>query len=125
MTEAEPNILVIDDDDVIAEALAVLFEDAGYRTRRATTSRDALALASAELPDLAVVDVRLGQECGLDILPLLKRMHPRMAVIVLTAVPTREVMSLALERGADSFATKAIEPVHLLELVASGLHGQR
>lgn len=115
------RILIIDDDAALVEALTGLLGQAGYEVRSAETAHAALELVRRESIELALLDIRLGATSGLDLLPQLKVLRPEMSVIVLTGVGTIATAVEAMQRGADNFIEKPIDPPRFLALVAKGL----
>ncbi|HXF06396.1 MAG TPA: sigma-54 dependent transcriptional regulator [Blastocatellia bacterium] len=115
------RILIIDDDASLVEALTGLLGQAGYEVRSAETAEAALELLRRESIELALLDIRLGTASGLDLLPQLKVLRPEMSVIVLTGVGTIAAAVETMQRGADNFIEKPIDPPRFLALVAKGL----
>ena len=119
-------MLIVEDNDLVSGALRVLFEQTGRRVSIASTVADAISVASADRPDLMLIDLTLPDGSGLAILEALRRDHrePRVAValtghdepsiterctalgcadVLLKPVPTRELLKRAeewLARGA-------------------------
>jgi len=115
------RILIIDDDASLVEALTGLLSSAGYEVRSAGAADDALDIVRREPIELALVDIRLGAQSGLDLLPQLKLLRPEMSVIIITGVGTIETAVEAMQRGADNFIEKPIDPPRFLAIVAKGL----
>lgn len=80
-----PRILVIDDDTAIRRLYQLELEDLGFDVRTAADSATALQLVRAWKPDLAVLDVRLGDECGLDLLRRMVEERPQLHTVIATA----------------------------------------
>lgn len=119
------RILIVDDDASLVEALTGLLGQAGYDVRSAEAAEAALDLVRREPIELALVDVRLGgTQSGLDLLPQLKLLRPEMSVIIITALGTVERAVEAMQRGADNFIEKPIDPPTFLAVVAKGLEAQ-
>jgi DNA-binding NtrC family response regulator len=119
---SEPHrVLIVDDDELLAATIASVLEEAGYSTARAPDSGTALAEVRREPADLALVDLRLGSESGIDLLERLKALDPEMSVIVITALATIETAVEAMRRGADNFIPKPVEPDRLLAFVEKGI----
>jgi DNA-binding NtrC family response regulator len=119
------RILVVDDEPAIGAALTSLLESAGHSARWVATGAAALAAVKEEPTDLALVDLRLGHESGLDLLAPLKDLRAEMSVIVVTALATIETAVDAMQRGADNFVTKPVDPKRLLAVIAKGLDSER
>ena len=122
--ETHKRILLVDDDDSLTEALTVLLEHAGYRVSTAATAEDAVAVLRKEPTDLAILDLRLGSVSGLDLLPQLKSIRPEMSVLMLTGAGTIENAVEAMQKGADNFVTKPVEPARLLTIVSKGFEAR-
>ena len=80
-----PRILVIDDDTAIRRLYQLELEDLGFDVRTAADSATALQLVRAWKPDLAVLDLRLGDECGLDLLRRMVEERPQLHTVIATA----------------------------------------
>lgn len=119
--EPNINILIVDDDESLAEALMGLFESVGYDVSWTTNSDETMNIISRESIALVLLDLYLGKECGLEILPRVKEERPDVSIFVMTAKGTVEHSVKALHLGADSFLTKPINPQQLLALVEKGL----
>ena len=107
------KILVVDDDPGIGQLLQRLLQDEGLEPLVASDCAGALALAEQHLPDLAIVDIDLGQTCtGLDLLPHLRAWHT--PVILLSAFSSVETRVRGLDLGADDYVTKPFGHAELL-----------
>ena len=125
MSNAEKNlphaglkVLIVDDEVNIRATLAMSLEALGCRVMEAGSGQEALAALRREPADLAFLDLRLGQENGLDLLPGLLAEHPGLAVVVITAYATFDTAVEAIKRGAQDYLPKPFTPAqirHLLE----------
>jgi two-component system response regulator RegA len=103
-----PVVLVVDDDERFAATLARALERRGWRTRVAHDIAAALA-ANAELdPDAAVVDLRLGADNGLTLVPQLREQNELMRIIVLTGYASIATAVKAVKLGADDYLAKPV-----------------
>jgi DNA-binding NtrC family response regulator len=118
------KILVVDDDASLAEALTGLLEFGGYRVEVASQISSALEAVRRGPTDLALIDLRLGQESGLQLLSQLKEIRPEMSVIMITGMGKIEDAVEAMKLGADNFVTKPIDPERLLTLVKKGFENR-
>ncbi|MBD3868590.1 MAG: sigma-54-dependent Fis family transcriptional regulator [Acidobacteria bacterium] len=118
------NILIVDDDLSLIESLTGLLEHAGHAVRYACNGKDALAAVGSHPTDLVLLDLRLGSEHGLDLLPRLKTLRPEMSVIMITALGTVENAVEAMRLGADNFITKPLDPPQLLAILAKGFEAR-
>src|SRR5262245_40663227 len=119
--EVQKRMLLIDDDESLTDALTGLLEHAGHKVASAATPEEAIAAVRKEPTDLALLDLRLGKASGLELLPQLKTIRPEMSVIMLTGAGTIENAVEAMQKGADNFITKPVDPPRLLTIVGKGL----
>jgi DNA-binding response OmpR family regulator len=111
-----PTILVVEDDPVILDLLAVNFELEGYTVARAVDGEDGLATALRVRPAAVVTDIMMPKRSGLDLLRDL-RAHPELASVPVILVSARALASdvrEGLAAGADDYVTKPFEPDELL-----------
>ena len=111
-----PTILVVEDDPVILDLLAVNFELEGYTVARAVDGEDGLATAIRVRPAAVVTDIMMPKRSGLDLLRDL-RAHPDLASVPVILVSARALASDVrdgLAAGADDYVTKPFEPDELL-----------
>jgi NtrC-family two-component system response regulator AlgB len=107
------DILVVDDEPNLRQTLGVFLERRGHRVRSAADAAEALAAVAAARFDLAFVDVRLGTSSGLDLVPRLRRDHPAMKIVVITAYASVETAVEAMKRGAHDYLPKPFLPAQL------------
>jgi DNA-binding NtrC family response regulator len=119
------RILIIDEDTSFLDPVSALLRNAGYAVRAAQTGPAALEIVRREPIELALLDIGLGVESGLDVLPQLKALRPEMSVIIITALGTIENAVEAMRRGADNFIEKPIDPPRFLAILAKGLESRR
>jgi two-component system alkaline phosphatase synthesis response regulator PhoP len=110
-----PRILIVDDEPEMVRGLADNLRFEGYETLAAENSREGLALALREVPDLILLDVMMPQMSGWDLLRALRQKGLDVPVIMLTARGEEVDRVLGLELGADDYVTK---PFSLRELLA-------
>jgi two-component system CheB/CheR fusion protein len=119
MSDAERlSVLVVEDDAQAARAYATLLGVCGFHTRTAGDGVEALELAAADAPDVALVDIRLPKVDGWSVARELTRIAGRRPLLVaLTALsqPGDEARSLAA--GFDAHITKPVDPDALLGLL--------
>ncbi len=111
------NVLIIDDDLGIRETLGIALEASGHRVQTATNRAAAEKKLRQESFEVAFLDLRLGAENGLDLLPDLLRLSPRLAVIVITAYSSVETAVLAIQRGAFDYLAKPFKPAQITQLL--------
>ncbi len=122
---APRRVLIVDDDASLVSALTGLLDHKGYETEGASSPAGALEAVRRRAANVVLLDVRLGRESGLELLPQLKELRPDMSVIVFTAAGSIEMAVEAMHLGADNFLQKPVDPPRLLAIVAKGLEACR
>ena len=97
------QVLVVDDELNIRKTLALCLETEGHKVTGVSNFQDALAEASRRSFDLAFVDLRLGTDDGLNLIPLLLNATPWLKVIVITAYASIDTAVEAMRRGATDY----------------------
>jgi DNA-binding response OmpR family regulator len=111
------RILVVEDDDDIAEPLVRALRREGYDTARAAAGREALSFVETEAVDLVVVDLGLPDVDGLAVCRALRTVDASLPILILTARAEEVDVIVGLDAGADDYVTK---PFRLGELLARG-----
>ena len=111
-------ILVVDDDRDMLSLLDDLLSGEGYKVVKAKTGAEALAAIAKSRPDLVMIDVLLPDEDGLTLLAQIKRAHPELEVIVMTAFGGSSSAIKAMRVGAYDYVTKPFETDDLLATLA-------
>lgn len=107
------NVLLIDDDQSLRKSLRLALETMSHRVHEACDGAQAQECLGHKLYDVAFLDLRLGREQGLDVLPALLRLAPGLAVVVVTAYATIETAVEAMRRGAFDYLPKPFTPTQL------------
>jgi DNA-binding response OmpR family regulator len=102
---ANLHVLVVDDDPLICKGLKFNLEQAGYQVSTASTAKTALELADRNIFNVAILDIGLPDENGLDLCKMLKAQRD-LPVIFLTARRRELDEIIGLEIGADDYITK-------------------
>jgi len=101
--------MIVDDERLIRWSLRQKCEDWAYQVMEADTGTSALKLAQNECPDLVLLDVRLPDISGIQVLEELKRTGDARAVIMITADPQLDDIKTALKLGAYDFVGKPLD----------------
>ncbi|MCG8470059.1 MAG: sigma-54 dependent transcriptional regulator [Gemmatimonadetes bacterium] len=117
MTQRSAHVLLVDDDEAMREALAVLIESWGYRVSTAGDGVVARSEITRASPDVIITDVVLPGMSGLDLLEELERDGVTTPIILITAHGTVGWAVDAMKRGAMDFLTKPVDHDHLKALV--------
>ena len=112
------NVLIIDDDLGIRETLGLALQANGHTVAAVVNQAAAEKKLKTEAYDVAFLDIRLGAENGLDLLPDLLRLSPRLAIIMITAYASVETAVLAIQRGAFDYLAKPFKPAQIEQLLA-------
>ncbi len=107
------DILIVDDEPNIRRTLSLHLEGVGHRVRTAASVGEALAEVQKRRFDLALVDLRLGLESGLDLMPKLTAEDPRIKILAITAYASVETAVEAMKRGARDYLAKPFTPAEL------------
>jgi DNA-binding NtrC family response regulator len=100
------KILIIDDEEFIRENINRVLRDEGYQVIAAVDTRSALAMIADEEIDLALLDLNLGTENGIDLLKEIKEIDPELLVIVITGYGSVETAVESLKLGAFHYMKK-------------------
>ena len=119
------NILVLDDDPVVRRALTDVLTDEGYQVATAADGLEGLEKAKGQEFNLALVDIRLPDVSGLQVLQALKEMAPDVEVLIITAYPDLETAIVAVRLGAYDYVVKPFANADLLLRVRNALEKQR
>ena len=123
--DEKQSILVVDDDESTLKTLALIFEKKGYETETALTGREAIEKAHERFFNLALLDIKLSDMEGVELLAPLKKMYPDMVVIIITGYASLETAVRALNEGAAAYITKPLNMDGVLATVKEGLEKQR
>ena len=106
-TEAERQLLIVEDDDAFARALGRSFERRGYGVAQASNLAEVEALLDSGSPGYAVVDLKLnGEASGLACVQALHRHNPKMLIVVLTGFASIATAVEAIKLGACHYLAK-------------------
>jgi two-component system response regulator RegA len=111
-----PSVLLVDDDEVFRNRLARAFRERGYDVHEALSGADALHAAEEETPEYVVVDLRLPDGSGLELVRRLKALDESTNVVVLTGYGSIASALDAVRLGATHYLTK---PAAVNEIVAA------
>lgn len=121
----KPLILLVDDEDTIRLFLEKTLRDEGYETFTAENGSRALEIVEEELPDLVLLDLKLPDISGLQVLEKVKEEYPEICIVMLTAFGDIETAVSAMKKGAFDFVSKPVNLDQLLFVVEKGLQSQR
>lgn len=116
-----PTILVVEDDDAFRGILVSAFEARGYDARGVAGAQAAIEAARQDSPEMAVIDLRLGDESGLDVVRALKDIDASTAIVVLTGYGSIATALESIRLGAVHYLTKPTDPDRILAAFERGL----
>jgi FixJ family two-component response regulator len=125
MGNADPSVLVIDDDPEFRESVARLLEAVGLQTRQFSSVPDFLRADPPEGPTCLVLDVRMPGRSGLDLQRDLAASNRQVPIIFITAHADVPMSVQAMKGGAIEFLTKPFRDQDLLDAVQNGLARDR
>ncbi len=110
MTGSPLQILIVDDESNIRKTLTVYLETEGHKVVAVSNVTDAVSENSRRSFDLAFVDLRLGTDSGLDLIPALLAASPWIKIVVITAYASIDTAVEAIKRGATDYIAKPFTP---------------
>jgi DNA-binding response OmpR family regulator len=119
-----PQILVVDDEKTLRHFLKLHLQEQDYHVTEAADGATALNLIDKNRFDVALVDLRLTDMNGLDVVRYLRKNSPQTSIIILTAYGTLDSAIEALRQGAHDYLTKPFDTAELLASVADSLASQ-
>lgn len=120
--EEQPHLLLIDDDETFTRVMARAMSRRGLRVSIANSADEGLALAKDDLPDYAVLDLKMEGDSGLVLLPKLLELDAEMKVLILTGYSSITTAVEAIKRGACNYLCKPADADDVLAALLSD-HG--
>ncbi|MCX6135368.1 MAG: sigma-54 dependent transcriptional regulator [Ignavibacteriales bacterium] len=114
---AKGKILVVEDEDILAQTLDRLLTDEGYQVSVCLEGEKALSVLSQTNPDIVMSDIYLGEQNGLRLLKQMREQGMDMPVIMMTAFADISLAVQAMKDGASDFITKPLDFKHLCIVV--------
>ncbi len=110
------KILVVDDEDDLAELMAFNLRQEGYEVIKAATGTEALNRARSSLPDLILLDLMLPELDGMAVCEILRRLPStaQIPIVMVTAWTSEQSRNLGFEAGAADYVTKPFSPRELV-----------
>ncbi|HCE7278772.1 TPA: sigma-54-dependent response regulator transcription factor AlgB [Pseudomonas aeruginosa] len=112
-SEKQGRILLVDDESAILRTFRYCLEDEGYSVATASSAPQAEALLQCQVFDLRFLDLRLGEDNGLDVLAQMRVQAPWMRVVIVTAHSTVDTAVVAMQAGAVDYLVKPCSPDQL------------
>jgi DNA-binding response OmpR family regulator len=111
------RVIVVDDDKSILRTFTRILQKSGYEIDVAETAKEAIDKSKAKSYDLALIDIRLPDMDGTDLLVKMQKTMHNSIKIMITGFPSLETGVKALDEGADAYLVKPVKPEELLSLI--------
>jgi DNA-binding NtrC family response regulator len=118
------RILIIDDDENIRKVLQTILEDEGYHVETAETARKGIQKTEESFFNLALIDVRLPDMEGIELLTKLRETKPKIRKIIVTGYPTLQNAVASVNKGADGYVLKPFDVEKILATIKEQLKKQ-
>ena len=118
------RILVVDDDRSVRKVLTAILEDEGYRVESVSTAKKAIERTRRKVYNLALIDIRLPDMEGIELLTKMKDTTPKMRKRIITGYPTLQNAVEAVNRGADAYILKPFDMENVLKTIEEELRKQ-
>ena len=119
------TVLIVDDDRGILESSKAIVESAGYAVQTAETARDAIRKAKSDWFDIALLDIKLPDMEGTELLKQLQEIKPRMIKIMVTGSASLDNAIQSVNLGANAYIVKPFNPADLLQVIDEKLKERR
>jgi serine phosphatase RsbU (regulator of sigma subunit)/CheY-like chemotaxis protein len=121
----EVRILIVDDEPGNRETLADIFAEMGYSTESAGTGKQALAMVRERFYNIAILDIKLPDMYGTDLLAQIKEVQPRTTCIMITAYASTHTSVQAINSGAYAYILKPLDIDEVSRVIQQALEQQR
>jgi two-component system, response regulator RegA len=121
MSRVVASILVVEDDNAFRKILVNAFRDRGYEAEGVADAAAAIAAAERDSPEMAVVDLRLPDDSGLEVVRRLKAIDPSTSIVVLTGYGSIATALESVRLGAMHYLTKPTDADRILAAFQHGL----
>jgi len=117
--EEQPHLLLVDDDPTFTRVMARAMGRRGLQVSIAGSAAEGLELAKQDIPDYAVLDLKMEGDSGLVLLPKLLELDPEMKVLILTGYSSIATAVEAIKRGACNYLCKPADADDVLAALLS------
>ncbi|TCK60476.1 response regulator [Seleniivibrio woodruffii] len=121
----DEKILIVDDDDELRSNIDEILVVAGFQTRQASGASEAMKMIQADCPDLIIVDYMMPEINGMELISSVKKSHPSVKIIMITAFAAIESAVEAMKKGADDYISKPFKKDALILSVRKNLEEVR
>jgi len=118
------RILVVDDDESVRKVLATILEEKGYLVDTAENGKEAIEKSKTKIYNLALLDIRLPDMEGTELLTAMKETTPKMIKIIMTGYPSLQNAIETVNKGADAYVLKPLNMNDALRTIMEHLKKQ-
>jgi DNA-binding NtrC family response regulator len=122
--DSDARIIIIDDDENIRKVLTAILEDKGYSIEAVGSATEAIKRTEKRFYNLALIDIRLPDMEGINLLTKIKETTPRMRKIIITGYPTLQNAVDAVNKGADAYIMKPFDVEKVMSTIREQLRKQ-
>jgi DNA-binding NtrC family response regulator len=120
-TASVPKVLVVDDEPVVVNSIRKTLARKAFKVEEAFSGREAMARIAAEPFDLVLMDMRLPDANGLDLVEEIKKRRPELRVVIVTGYASIDTAVEAIKRGANDYMPKPFTPDELSTMASKVL----
>ena len=118
------RILVVDDDETIRKVLTAILKEKGYKVDTASCGKEAIDKSFKAFYNMALIDMRLPDMEGTQLLTALRETTPKMVKIIITGYPSLQNAMAAVNKNADAYVLKPVNMENVLQLIDEHLKKQ-
>jgi len=115
--EEKARILIVDDDKSVSKSLSLILEKKGYCTQWAGTGKEALTKAKESAFNVALIDLRLPDTSGVELVEPLKKLNPNTALMIVTGYASLDTSVEAMDKGVFAYLIKPLNMDEVLQRV--------
>ena len=119
------TVLIVDDDQALLERAKAILESADYAVQTAETAREAIRKAKSDWFDIALLDIKLPDMEGTELLKQLQEIKPRMIKIMVTGYASLDSAIQCVNLDAKAYIVKPLNPADLLQVMEEKLKERR
>ena len=118
------KILIVDDDENMRKTLVAVLEDEGYTVESVDTGKKGIEKTETEFFNLALIDIRLPDMEGIEVLSGMRETSPKIRKIIITGYPTLQNAAAAVNKGANAYIMKPFDVEKMLQTIKDQLKKQ-
>ena len=122
---AKAKVLVVDDEAVVRESYLRTLDGVRYNVRAALNGAEALRMLEAEHFDVILLDIRMPEMDGIEVLRQIKKRWPESEVVIITGYPSIETAKEAVRLGAYNYLAKPVGPQEIVEAATGAMTQKR